>query len=131
MSVQSTSSLRRRRRGALAILLVGLTASLAIYLTARPPAPNPLGYEPEDSKQYVRNMEVYGGRSNLIASELRQGFVSLWHGRRLAFTVAVITLLAAWAFHYFSIPLSPEPGQEESNPPPAGSGGSQPPGPDY
>jgi hypothetical protein len=108
MSARSTFSLKRRRAGSLAILLVGLTASLAIYLTARPPAPNPLGYEPEDSKQYLRNMEVYGGRSNLIASELREFLASLWHGKRLALTVAVITLIAAWAYHYFSIPLSPE-----------------------
>src|SRR5215831_600932 len=108
MSVQSTSSLKRRRRGVLAILIVGLTASVAIYLTARPPAPNPLGYEPEDSKQYLRNMEVYGGKTNLIASEVREFLASLWHGKRLALTVAVITLVAAWAYHYFSIPLSPE-----------------------
>jgi hypothetical protein len=122
VSAQSTSSLKRRRRSVVAILLVGLTASLAIYLTARPPAPNPLGYEPEDSKQYLRNMEVYGGKSNLIASEVREGFASLWHGKRLAYTVAVITLLAAWGFHYFSIPLSPEAGQEEASSPPTGNG---------
>lgn len=76
MERQSRSPLTRRRAGALAILFVGLASSLAIYLTAKPPAPNPLGYEPEDSKQYLRNMEVYGGRSNLIASELREGFAS-------------------------------------------------------
>jgi hypothetical protein len=122
MSVPSSSSLKRRRRGVLAILLAGLTASLAIFLTARPPAPNPLGYEPEDSKQYLRNMEVYGGRSNLIASEVREGFASLWHGKRLAYTVAVITLLAAWAFHYFSIPLSPEAGEEVASSAPTGNG---------
>jgi len=108
MSARAASSLRRRRAGSLAILLLGLTASLAIFLTAKPPAPNPLGYEPEDSKQYLRDMEVYGGKTNLIASEVREFLASLWHGKRLALTVAVITLVAAWAYHYFSIPLSPE-----------------------
>jgi len=108
MSARAASSLRRRRAGSLAILLVGLAASLAIFLTAKPPAPNPLGYEPEDSKQYLRDMEVYGGKTNLIASEVREFLASLWHGKRLALTVAVITLVAAWAYHYFSIPLSPE-----------------------
>jgi hypothetical protein len=108
MSAGSASSLKRRRAGSLAILLVGLTASLAIFLTAKPPASNPLGYEPQDSKQYLRDMEVYGGKTNLIASELREFLASLWHGKRLALTVAMITLFAAWAYHYFSIPLSPE-----------------------
>lgn len=73
--------------------MVGLSGALAIYLTAGPTAEDPLG--PQDSRQYLRAMELYGGKANLIAAELVGWFQSLWRGRRLAVTVACTTLLAA------------------------------------
>lgn len=77
---------------------------------ATAPGANPLGYDPEDTKQYLRQMEVYGGTANVLASEFRIWFASLWHGERLAFTVAVLTLLAAWAFWFFSRPAPVDDG---------------------
>jgi hypothetical protein len=99
----------RLRFGTIAILVVGFAAAIVIYLTAQPPAANPLGYEPEDTKKYVRDMEMYGGKSNLLAGELREWFDSLWHGKRLAFTVAVLSVIVAGAYAFFAVPLPPEP----------------------
>ena len=45
----------------------------------------------------------------MLATELREWFGSLWHGERLAFTVAVITVIAASAFRFFATPLPPDP----------------------
>jgi hypothetical protein len=98
----------RLRFGTVAILVLGFVSAIVIYVTAAPPPPNPLGYEPEDTKKYVRDMEMYGGKSNLLAGELREWFDSLWHGKRLAFTVAVLTVVAAAAFAFFAVPLPPE-----------------------
>lgn len=98
----------RRRIVAAAILAAGLVSSLVIYLTATPAPPNPLGYEPEDSKQYLRQMEVYGGKSNVLASEIRQWFESLWHGRRLAATVLCLTFVFLLFYWIGSTPLPPE-----------------------
>ena len=98
----------RLRFGTIAILVVGFAAAIVLYATAPPPAANPLGYEPEDTKKYVRDMEMYGGKSNLLAGELREWFGSLWHGKRLAFTVAVLTVIAAGAYAFFAVPLPPE-----------------------
>ncbi len=98
----------RLRFGTIAILVVGFAAAIVIYVTAQPPPANPLGYEPEDSKKYVRDMEMYGGKSNLLAYEVREWFDSLWHGKRLAFTVAAVTVIAAGAFAFFAVPLPPE-----------------------
>jgi len=75
-----------------AVLVVGLVSAVAIYLAARPPAPNPLG-DPEDSKQYLREIQMYGGTANLLATELREWLASLWHGRRLAYTVGVLSIV--------------------------------------
>jgi len=89
-------------------LLAGLGSALVIYLTAIPAPPNPLGYEPEDSKQYLRQMEVYGGKSNVLASQFRQWFDSLWHGRRLAVTVVCLTFVFLLFFLVGSTPLPPD-----------------------
>jgi hypothetical protein len=86
----------RRRLIIATILVVGLGSALAIYLTAEPAPGDPLGRE--DSRQYLRAMELYGGKANILAAELMSWFQGLWHGKRLAVTVACITLLAAAAY---------------------------------
>ncbi len=97
-----TTPRTRLRLIAAALLVLGLGSALAIYLTAESAPGNPLGYEPEDTKRYVRDMELYGGKVNLLASELRLWFTGLWHGRRLAFTVACTTVLVALAIWCFA-----------------------------
>ena len=97
-----------RRAVALAILAAGLGAALAIWLAA-PPAAAGAAYAPEDSKQYLREMEMYGGKANVMASALRQWFEGLWHGRRLAATIACLTPLVVLFYLIASIPLPEEP----------------------
>jgi hypothetical protein len=92
-----------------AILIVGLGSAIVIYLTAES-AGNLPGYDAEDSKQYLRAMELYGGKANLLASELLRCFNGLWHGTRLAFTVACITVVVAGVFWLVS---GPEPTPDE------------------
>jgi hypothetical protein len=97
----------RIRFGTRAILVIGFLAALVIYLTAQPPPENPLGYDPLDTKKYLHDLEVYGGKANVFAAEVREWFDSLWHGKRLAFTVAVLTGITAGAFKFFATPLPP------------------------
>ena len=85
------------------ILTVGLAAALVIYLTAAPPDDSTV--EMADAKQYLRQMELYGGKANLLATEIRDWFASLWHGRRLAVTVAVVTVAAAGGYWLVAAPL--------------------------
>ena len=99
---------KRVQRVAGAILAVGLCLSLAIYLTAGEPAENPLADQLENSKAYQRSLEMYGGKANLLASEISQWFGSLWHGRSLAFTVAAIAALVAAIYYFVASPLPPE-----------------------
>jgi hypothetical protein len=109
----------RVRAGTRAILVLGFAAAVVIYLTAQPPPANPLGYDPLDTKRYLHDLEVYGGKANVIAAEFRDWFDSLWHGRRLAFTVAALALIAAFAFKFFATPLPPDPdatGNDPENP---------------
>src|ERR1700694_2408251 len=98
----------RIRFGTRAILVIGFVAAVVIYLTAQPPPENPLGYDPLDTKKYLHDLEVYGGKANVFAAELRECFDSLWHAKRLAFTVAAISGITAGAFKFFATPLPPD-----------------------
>jgi len=96
----------RIRRITAGLLAAGLSGAMLIYLTAAPPPTNPLGYEPEDTKKYLRELEVYGGKVNVLATEFRRWFDGLWHGRTLAFTVACLTVVLAAGFWFLSTRLA-------------------------
>jgi hypothetical protein len=63
------------------LLLAGLGSSLAVYLTAEDDTGVILGYEgeggyvypvsPGDSKTYVHDLELYGGKANVLADSFR------------------------------------------------------------
>jgi hypothetical protein len=98
--------------GALWIGLIGLAGATAVFFTAKPAPANPLGYDPQDTKMYLLRMEQIGGRANVFATEIQQGFIALWHGRTLAFTIAFLSLAAAAAFWF--IATHPFPSEAEA-----------------
>jgi hypothetical protein len=91
---------RRVRQIAAAMLALGLGSALTIYLIASPTSANPMGYDPMDTKKYLRELEVYGGKANVLSVEFQQWFAGLWHGRTLAGTVAVLTVLLTFVFWF-------------------------------
>ena len=62
---------------------------------------------PEDSKQYLRSMELYGGKANVLADEFRRWFVGLWQGKSLAFIIACTTIITSFGFFYTANRLKP------------------------
>jgi hypothetical protein len=104
------------------ILLAGLGSSVLIYESSGDRSGSVLGYEdgsgslypilPEDSKPYLRGLQLYGGTANVIADELRRWFVGLWHGKSLAWTLACITILVSSAVFYTARRLPPHEDQE-------------------
>ena len=119
---EGTLSLRFRRI-TMTILVLGIGSAAFIYQTATPKAPNPLGYEPEDTKRYLRQLETVGGKSNVLATQFTQWFDGLWHGQALAYTVAFLTVTLAVTFWFVashppsdledSTPEQPPPGENE------------------
>ncbi len=99
------------------MLVVGLGSAILIYLTAEDTPYGVLGYEegggtvypvmPEDSKQYLHGLELYGGKANVLMDRLRRGFIGLWHGKSLAFTVACITIFISFGVFYVANYLLP------------------------
>ncbi|HXX81752.1 MAG TPA: hypothetical protein VEI46_09390 [Thermodesulfovibrionales bacterium] len=80
------------------ILLLGLGSSILIYFTAENASESVLGYEPENSKMYLHDLELYGGKANVLANDFMHWFESLWHGTSLAFTIACITVVICFGF---------------------------------
>ena len=92
------------------ILLGGMVSAILIYWTAGNQSSGVLGYEeeggtvypilPDDSKKYLRDLELYGGKANVLMDELRRGFVGLWYGKSLAITVACLTIFVSFGVFY-------------------------------
>ena len=96
------------------ILLIGLAASAVIYLKTADVTDTGMGSEVEQSKQYMRDLELYGGKMNVLAVELSKWFNGLWHGRSLAYTLGCLTILISSllffiADHWPSDPESDNP----------------------
>ena len=105
----------RLKRLTIAILAAGFTASVAVFIAARPEPENPLGYEPLETKKYLHDLQLYGGTANVLAAEFEDWFTGLWHGRNLAYTLAVLTVLLVLALRFFLAPIPLHAVEEEGD----------------
>ncbi len=107
----SARAVRRVRSWTRVILGGGLGAAVVIFLVNSGAKDD---FELEKSRMYYHDLELYGGRANVLADDFRAWFDGLWHGRNLAYTVAVLTILAVLLFRYFALPV---PGDDPARPP--------------
>ncbi len=93
------------------ILLIGLGSAIAIYLTAENAPESALIQDLENSKSYIHDLELYGGKLNVLADQFRRWFESLWQGKSLAFTVGWIAMVVACGcfFVAYHLPSASEP----------------------
>lgn len=85
---------------AVVILLVGLSSATLIYLTAADDSGSSLVDEFEGSKKFKHDLELYGGKWNVVANDFINWFEGLWHGKSLAFTIACITIFISFGFFF-------------------------------
>jgi ABC-type Fe3+ transport system permease subunit len=82
------------------VAAVGAAGAVAIYVAAgNESAESPL-QDLHGSKMYAHNLELYGGKMAVLEDDLSRWFNSIWHGRRLAFTVACISATVSWALAF-------------------------------
>ena len=99
---------RRTNQITTLLLLVGLGAAVAIYYTAPPPPDDDnLANQFLTSKRYRRDLQVMGGKANLLASDFMDWFAARWQGRELARTVVVLTIGTTLGFRWLVQPLGP------------------------
>lgn len=119
MDWRSLDRRARLRFVGLSILVAGLCAAVVIDRTASDEPGPVLGYEmegggsrpvnPEDSKQYLRGMEEYGGKTGVLVYELRTWFAGLWRGRALARTIFCLSAGGAGVVFLVARRLPPDP----------------------
>jgi len=109
------------------VLVIGLLSAVLIYQAADRESGGGLMYEqndgssypvsPYDSKKYLRDMELYGGKANVLMAELRLWLAGLWQGKSLAYMAAFIAVLVSFALFYAANRLvqPPEGGRDKSN----------------
>jgi len=61
-----------------------------------------------------RNVELYGGTAAVVADALNRWFAGLWHGRPLAYTLAVLAIGIALACFLAARHLSDESTDDQS-----------------
>ncbi|MGD0837334.1 MAG: hypothetical protein ABSB49_11905 [Polyangia bacterium] len=100
-----------------ALLLVGLGLATLIYLKAdAEPADIPWELTPE-SKKYQGALKLYGGTMNVLWVELTDWLAGLWHGRSLAYTIAVLSVVVAVGYLLIAwyLALPPLEGDDQGN----------------
>jgi hypothetical protein len=116
------------------LLVAGLVAAALVYWRAKTVKDaGAIGYTveggnsyavmPADSKAYNYEMERMEGKEGILYAEILDWFESLWHGRRLAGTLAVLSLGGFLGSRLLVRLLIAYP------PLPAKPGGTRPPGP--
>jgi hypothetical protein len=111
------------------ILVVGLVSAALIYRSAGENVYGALGYEvvdgtsypirPENSKIYRHNLELYGGKFNVMMDDFRRWFLGLWQGKSLAFIIALTSSIIFFRFFYTANYLTrhfQSEGKPENNP---------------
>ena len=108
MSEKDADLQARLRLIGVGILVVGLLAATAVDLMARSGAVGP----GTDTKNYEYQMEFIGGKSNILATQITDWFSGLWHGRKLAQTLAFISVVGSLACFFVAHRLNyaPAPG---------------------
>lgn len=99
-------------RLSIAVLLIGLTSAGWIYVASPHDEDTDGAYQiqggfvypnsTENSKKYIHDLQLYGGRSAVLADRFMRWFSSLWHGTSLAYTVCVISILISLCLYVAS-----------------------------
>lgn len=109
------------RHWGVAILLVGLASAALVYVFASDDSSAGAADRITGAKMYQHNLELMGGKAAVYADRFDRWFASLWQGRTLAYTVAVIAIAIAvacfWVAHLLSTPLAVNRSPAASSPP--------------
>ena len=99
------------------ILLAGLGSAILIYVTAGEAPDTIPGYDPEDTKTFLHDLELYGGKINLLTAEFMRWFAGLWQGRSLAGTIAFLSLVISAGLWFVArhAPAGPETGGTDTD----------------
>lgn len=76
------------------VLIGGLLAGVVIYFSSSAEQERAmiLGIDVRTNRD-VLELEKMGGKSAVVMADFEEWFASIWHGRRLAYTVAILSIV--------------------------------------
>ena len=92
-----------------AILLAGLAGAALVYVFAAGDEDAELAAEISRDRMYEHNLQLMGGKAAVYMAQFDQWFSGLWHGRSLAYTIAVLAVAIAVACFWVAWLMSPPP----------------------
>lgn len=102
----------------MAILAIGLVSAALIYAFTDD-RDTDASSEIASGRMYEHNIELMGGKLAIYMDRFNDWFAHLWHGRPLAYTVAVlaiaIALVCFWIAHLTSVPIAHDAEQRRMN----------------
>jgi len=94
-----------------AVLLIGVASAVFIALIATDDETD-AAREIAGGRMYQHNLELMGGKFAVLTAEFNDWFASLWHGKALAGTVAVLAVAIAAACFLMAHLMAPPPSGE-------------------
>jgi hypothetical protein len=101
------------------ILLGGLVAAALIYMFTADDGASDAAGEIASGRVYEYNIERIGGMAAVYAARLNRWLAGLWHGRPLAYTVAVLSVAIALVCFcvarmiFVRLPIEPDDGHKD------------------
>ena len=93
---------KRFRTIGMVILISGLLAAIVIFGCARPSDDSGLLSGERYTKRDLLELEKMGGQSYVLFTGFNDWFASLWHGRRLAYMVGVLSVAGFLSCRHFA-----------------------------
>gem|GEM_PF-2019986 len=108
----------------IAILIIGVIVGIVIYVATKDDG-NAINDEVVGNQIYAvtpgqykfsqRDAENISGKFGVISTQFGDWFFSLWHGKQLGITLAVIAIVVAAVCYFFAYVLSFQPPQDGSD----------------
>jgi hypothetical protein len=107
------SAAKRLRTLGTILLVVGLLAAAIVFSRTRPD--EELGILGVDvlTKRDMLQLERMGGKSYILFNDFNEWFASLWHGRRLAYTIGVLSIGGFLGCRWFADLLDHAPASDD------------------
>jgi hypothetical protein len=100
---------RKLKLASIGILIAGLLTSTCIFVATAPAdgatdadSARAQSLRFDQNRREMAEVERLGGKVSVMTVQFHQWFLSLWDGRRLAYTVLALAVLCAWACRHIA-----------------------------
>ena len=93
---------KRVRMSGVLLLVAGLLAAAIIFCTARSDEQPEIAGMDLATKRDSLQLEKIGGKSYILFNDFNEWFATLWHGRRLAYTIAILSIAGFAGSRWFA-----------------------------